>query len=362
MARNPSRIPILAALTALLLVSSAAPEPLELARARRKSATTHKRKSAPHHRRRAAPARPKEAPLDFNAVNDPGTASLVGRGASGSATLRAQVLLDRARFSPGEIDAAYATNMEKAVAGFQKAHGVQPTGTVDPATWKLLNSDTAPVLVRYTIRPEDVAGPFEKIPEDMMEKAKLPALSYSSPLEEISERFHSSPKLMQRLNPGKSLDKAGEEIVVPTVRNVLQAPAKAAKIVVSKSGLTVTAVDASDKPLAQYPATMGSEHDPLPIGNWKVNGVSKNPPFHYNPNLFWDADAKDEKATIKPGPNNPVGVVWIDLSKSHYGIHGTPEPSTIGKTQSHGCIRLTNWDAKELSEMVGPGTPAILQE
>ena len=251
MARNPSRIPILAALTALLLVSSAAPEPLELARARRKSTTTHKRKSAPHHRRRAAPARPKEAPLDFNAVNDPATASLVGRGASGSATLRAQVLLDRARFSPGEIDAAYATNMEKAVAGFQKAHGVQPTGTVDPATWKLLNSDTAPVLVRYTIRPEDVAGPFEKIPEDMMEKAKLPALSYSSALEEISERFHSSPKLLQRLNPGKSLDKAGEEIVVPTVRNVSQAPAKAAKVVVSKSGLTVTAVDANDKPIAR---------------------------------------------------------------------------------------------------------------
>jgi lipoprotein-anchoring transpeptidase ErfK/SrfK len=131
---------------------------------------------------------------------------------------------------------------------------------------------------------------------------------------------------------------------------------------VDASDKTVAAFDAAGKLVAQYPATTGSEHDPLPIGTWKINGVSKNPSFHYNPDLFWDADAKDEKTTIKPGPNNPVGVVWIDLSKPHYGIHGTPEPSTIGKTQSHGCIRLTNWDAAELAQMVAPGMPAILQE
>jgi lipoprotein-anchoring transpeptidase ErfK/SrfK len=356
-----SRTPILVVLTALLAASPTAAEPFHLAGARRKSAPTHRGKSAPHRRRRAAPARPKKAPLDFDAVNNPATASLVTRGTSGPATLRAQVLLDRARFSPGEIDAVCATNMEKAVAGFQKAHGVPPTGVVDPGTWKLLNADIAPVLVSYTITAREVAGPFQEVPSDMTEKAKLPELGYANALEEIAEKFHSSPKLLTRLNPGKSFDKAGEEIVVPSVRSGAP-PSRAAKVVVSRSELTVTAYDANDKPLAQYPATMGSEHDPLPIGNWKISGVSKNPPFHYNPDLFWNADAKDEKATIKPGPNNPVGVVWIDLSKSHYGIHGTPEPSTIGKTQSHGCIRLTNWDAMELSEMVAPGTPAILQE
>jgi lipoprotein-anchoring transpeptidase ErfK/SrfK len=313
-------------------------------------------------RRRAPAPTPTPAILfDVRVINDAATATPIRRGSSGSAVLRAQVLLDRARFSPGEIDGNFGSNMVKTVAGFQKARGMTGSGMIDEAVWKALNADSTPALAKYTIRPEDVAGPFEKIPEDMMEKAALPALSYSSPLELISEKFHASPKLLTKLNPGKSFDKAGEEILVPNVHTAKPGE-KAAKIVVDKTASTVSAVDAEDKPIAQYPATMGSEHDPLPLGNWKVNGVSKNPPFHYNPDLFWDADAKDEKATIKPGPNNPVGVVWIDLSKQHYGIHGTPEPSTIGKTQSHGCIRLTNWDAAELAEMVGPGTPAILKE
>ena len=122
------------------------------------------------------------------------------------------------------------------------------------------------------------------------------------------------------------------------------------------------ALDAAGKILAQYPASSGSEHDPLPIGMWKINGVAKNPPFHYNPELFWDAEPNHSKAKIAPGPNNPVGVVWIDLTKDHYGIHGTPEPARVGHTQSHGCIRLTNWDAMELAGMVRPGLPAELKE
>ena len=170
-----------------------------------------------------------------------------------------------------------------------------------------------------------------------------------------------NPRLLQKLNPGKDYARAGEEIIVPNIDGVGTLP-KAAKIVVSKSDASVSVVDASDRTLARYPATTGSGHDPLPVGTWKVNGVARNPPFHYNPKLFWDADPRDAKAKIAPGPNNPVGVVWIDLSKAHYGIHGTPEPSRIGKTQSHGCIRLTNWDALALAQAVAPGMPAILQE
>jgi lipoprotein-anchoring transpeptidase ErfK/SrfK len=143
---------------------------------------------------------------------------------------------------------------------------------------------------------------------------------------------------------------------------IVPPPEKAASVVVSKSRHGVAALDAGGKILARYPATSGSEHDPLPLGKWKILGVARNPPFHYNPELFWDAKPTHEKAPIPPGPNNPVGVAWIDLSKEHYGIHGTPEPSQIGKTQSHGCIRLTNWDVSELAKMVAPGMPALLEE
>jgi lipoprotein-anchoring transpeptidase ErfK/SrfK len=176
----------------------------------------------------------------------------------------------------------------------------------------------------------------------------------------VAEKYHASPALLQQLNPGKSFA-AGEEIMVPNVLGATPLP-EAASVVVDKSDSTVSLVDANGRKFAQFPATTGSEHDPLPIGDWKIQGVSKNPEFHYNPDLFWDAKAGHSKATIAPGPNNPVGLVWIDLSKEHYGIHGTPEPSTIAKTQSHGCIRLTNWDVVAMSGAVKPGTPAKLQE
>ncbi len=309
----------------------------------------------------AAPASKAPVQLSFDAVNDAKLTQSVGPRSQGAAVLRAQILLDRARYSPGEIDAAFGSNMQKAIAAFQKSNGLQATGTVDEATWAALNRDNAPVLTRYKIADTDVAGPFVTIPTDMMEKAKLPALGYTSPAEALGEKFHASPKLLQRLNPGKDLARPGEEIVVPSVEPQSALP-KAAKVIVDKSDSTVTLVDAAGKTLAHFPASSGSKHDPLPIGTWKIQGVAQNPVFHYNPKLFWDADPKHGKAKIPPGPNNPVGVVWVDLSKEHYGIHGTPEPSTIGKTQSHGCIRLTNWDAAALAQAVAPGVAAILQE
>lgn len=279
-------------------------------------------------------------------------------GREGPAVLRAQVLLSRARFSPGEIDGASGKNFERALKGYQKDKGLPVTGTLDEPTWSSLNTDAGPILQTYTITPEDAAGPFQNIPADMMEKAKLKALGFRDLAEALGERFHVSPSLLRRLNPGIQFS-AGEQILVPDPGP--SPHGSAARVVITREGV-LQALDASGALLAQFPCSSGSEHDPLPIGDWKILKVLKNPPFFYNPKLFWDAKPGHSRARIAPGPNNPVGVVWVDLSKEHYGIHGTPEPSSVGHAQSHGCIRLTNWDAAALADMVSKETAVLIRD
>ena len=298
--------------------------------------------------------------FDPGAVNNSAAKTPLHEEDAGSEVLRAQILLDRSGLSVGEMDGHLGSNMVHAILGFRATHGLPADPSIDENVWNILNMDPGPALIAYTTSADDFKGPFEKVPASMMLKAKLKYLGYASPLESIAEKFHIQPALLQKLNPGRSFQKAGEDLTVPNVLD--PATGSAARIIVSKHDSIVQVFDMAGKLLAQYPCTTGSEHDPLPIGEWKVTAIYKNPKFHYNPKLFWDAKAKDSPATIAPGPRNPVGVVWIDLSKEHYGIHGTPSPGSIGHTESHGCIRLTNWDAMELAGMIAEGTPVSLVE
>jgi lipoprotein-anchoring transpeptidase ErfK/SrfK len=275
-----------------------------------------------------------------------------------------QVLLDRQGFSPGEIDGQPGINFSHALAALQAARQLQPTGQPDCDTWKALDGDSAePVITTYTVTQDDVNGPFAKtIPRDIALQAKLPALVYQSPLELLAERFHASPALLRQLNHDAPIA-AGRPIQVPAVtpfeagvRPAPDANSGDITIQVSRAESAVRAMRSDGTLVFFAPASTGSVHDPLPIGDYKIRGVDWHPAFHYNPDLFWDAKQSDEKATIKPGPNNPVGVVWIALDLEHYGLHGTPEPGHIGHTESHGCVRLTNWDAVRLASMVKPGT------
>jgi len=291
--------------------------------------------------------------------------------------LATQIALDRIGFSPGEIDGQAGRNLQRAVAAFQHSHQLPATGQMNDETWKqLAPTGEVPPLVEYVTTDTDVAGPFTPIiPAKLPDQAGLDSLSYRSPLEGLAERFHSSPALLQQLNPEATFRRAGEDLMVP---NVIASSASTATpgatgtagsvrggditVVVTKSTSALTIEDPSGRVLFHAPVTSGSTHDPLPIGTWKVNGVQRNPTFHYNPELFWDATPGDRKATLQPGPNNPVGVVWIDLSKPHYGIHGTPEPSQIGHVESHGCVRLTNWDADRVAQWVKPGTKVVFRQ
>ena len=298
-----------------------------------------------------------------------------------SQALAMQVALDRAGFSPGALDGSMGRNTKKALDAHRKANGGDPA-PIEP-------------LMQYRITEQDAAGPFEPaIPTDLVAQAQLKTLNYRDVQELLAERFHATPAFLKRLNPEATFA-AGEEISVPNVdpmlipatppkpaapktpaekkaasadKKVEAAAAQAAAdakpavtVTVSKSASALRVTDAQGKVLMYAPVTTGSQQDPLPLGNWKVNGISLIPPFRYNPDLFWDADPTHTKSVIPPGPNNPVGLVWIDISKEHYGLHGTPEPATIGRTESHGCVRLTNWDALRLSSLVKPGTAVIFE-
>lgn len=316
--------------------------------------------------------------------------------------MQAQVVLDRLGFTPGVIDGKMGMSTVNAIKGFQEAQGMAITGELDePTVQALVQWKHIPATRVVTIPAEFANDSFVTIPKEREDQAKLDRMGYASLAEKITERFHTTEEVLAELNPQlaaasspaaqtSSADsaspaiayRAGMQIRVPNIGADRFDPAAvkdpkwaetlrllgvgtnqpaAARIEVDKSDQVLRAFDEQGKLIAQFTATMGSSQFPLPLGTWKILSVGHNPPWQYDPALLANADKSDPKLEIPPGPNSPVGVVWIDLSKEHYGIHGTDEPSRIGRTESNGCIRLTNWDAARLAQMVKPGIEAVFR-
>ena len=272
--------------------------------------------------------------------------------------LKAEILLDRAHAPPGVIDGRYGSNFAKAIRTFEEVRGFEVDGKLTRQVWAELGGDNAaPVFGTYTITPQDVAGPFyPNLSADYAEQAKLPDLGYRSPEEMFGERFHMDKKFLKAMNPGIDMSVAGTTIVVAEVETMPIA-AKITRIDVDKGGGQVRAYDSDGMLVVAYPATIGSEELPSPSGSYVVRGVAPHPTYTYDPKKNFQQGSNTQKLILPPGPNNPVGAAFIALSKPTYGIHGTPDPTKIDKTHSHGCVRLTNWNAQELARLVTVGTP-----
>jgi lipoprotein-anchoring transpeptidase ErfK/SrfK len=300
------------------------------------------------------------ASLDAAAVNNAEYSSKLSTDSIDAAAIKIQVLLDRARFSPGEIDGKLGENAQKALRAFAEAKGLTPDKVLTEDVWKMLVSGSADaVIVEYKISDSDVKGPFlEKLPAKMDDMKSLKALGYTSPREAIAEKFHMSEGLLEALNPKKKFDQAGEIILVTNVLTK-QAKLTIGRIEVDKSRQTVKAFGPSGELVAFFPATVGSEQKPTPSGSLKVVSADAHPNYRYNPDYKFKGVKSREAFTIKPGPNNPVGSYWIGLSAEGFGIHGTPNPSKVSKSESHGCVRLTNWDVGLLGSNIKKGTPVV---
>ena len=271
--------------------------------------------------------------------------------------IKVEVLLDRAHFSPGEIDGKSGDNVTKALTAYGEAHGLITGAPLNKELVSLLTADTRPILTQYVLTEQDLNGPFAKhIPAKLEEMKGMKRVDYRNVKEAIAERFHASERLLAALNPGAPMRRAGEQIVVPNVL-IDNNKQSAAKILVDKDLQIVKAYSQSGELLAFYPATVGSEEKPSPIGTFKIASIDRNPNYRYHPNYKFKGVKSKKPFDIGPGPNNPVGIVWIGLSADGYGIHGTPDPSRVSKAESHGCVRLTNWDAIALASMVKKGMP-----
>jgi lipoprotein-anchoring transpeptidase ErfK/SrfK len=292
--------------------------------------------------------------------------TLMLRSEQGPVVARAQILLDRSRYSVGVIDGKANRNTALAISWFQKSQNLPATSMLDSVTYNrlLIAAGPSPAVIRIAVDPAMLKGPFLMLPKNVYEQADLKCMCYQSVSEALAERFHSTIEIMRKLNPGTGFAalKPGDSIWVPAIDAGVPTTKSVARIQVAKTGNYVHAFAADGTLLYHFPSTLGSKYDPSPNGKYKVTGVAWDPTFRYDPTLFSDVPDHKPKAKLPPGPNSPVGVVWVALSKEHVGIHGTPNPETIGFASSHGCVRLTNWDATRLARSTQQGTPVEFTE
>lgn len=281
---------------------------------------------------------------------------------SGPSVLKTQVYLDRLNFSVGALDGRWGRNSAIALWWYQRSRGINATepGALDEQTYRTLAAQAGgvPALVQRTLTEDDVKGPFEQIPEDVYDKAKLDCLCYESIKEKLAERFHTSQDFLEQINPDVTFGelKAGDQIWAPNVREAITTDRPDIdRVQISIRGNTFNAFDAQGNLVFHSPTTLGNKYDPSPSETVDVKKITFDPHFHYQPTLFAEVPDDEPEANLSPGPNSPVGVVWVALSKPHFGIHGTSDPESIGYASSHGCVRLTNWDANDVARRLRPG-------